>query len=160
MGGTPGGAPGAGGGRRRPADGPSLLVVGVDGSETAWHALAWACGHARRAGCPILAVYVSALRYWNAPTPVDDSVAALADAEQATAESLRREVEQLAEAFSTTIEFQHRHGDPAQELLAAAREGAADLLAIGSSTHRLHQVAGSLAVRLTRRKQLPVVVIP
>ena len=30
-----------------PTDGPALVVVGVDGSATGWHAFAWACGHAR-----------------------------------------------------------------------------------------------------------------
>src|SRR4051795_3525187 len=50
-------------------DGPALVVVGVDGSATAWRAFAWACGHARRAGCALLCVYVSTRGFWDSLVP-------------------------------------------------------------------------------------------
>src|SRR5690242_21824747 len=105
----------------RRADGPSLVVVGIDGSDTAWRALAWACGHARRAGCPVLAVYVSTSGY-------RDRVGQGADATvTATARQLRAEINQMAAGFGMRVGFVHQHGDPARELVTTAREHGADL---------------------------------
>ena len=39
-------------------DGPSLIMVGVDGSRTSLRAAAYAAGLARRQHCRLLAVYV------------------------------------------------------------------------------------------------------
>ncbi len=146
-------------GTPRRADGPSLIVVGLDGSSTAWHAFAWACGHARRAACPVLAVYVSTLRYWEAPL-AGEATAAVLEAEQSTVRALQQEAELLAGAFDVRVSFEHRRGEAARELLTAAREHSADLLAIGSSVQPFHRVAGSLASRLVRCRQVPVVVVP
>jgi nucleotide-binding universal stress UspA family protein len=134
------------------ADGPSLVVVGIDGSDAAWHALAWACGHARRAGCPVLAVYVSTSGYWNRVLPNTDATAA--------ARQLRAEIEQMATGFGMRVGFVHRHGDPARELVTAAREHGADLLVVGTSSQLLHRVAGSLPGKLARCREVPLVVVP
>jgi nucleotide-binding universal stress UspA family protein len=146
----------------RTADGPSLVVVGFDGSDTSWHALAWACGHARRARCPVLAVYVSTNRYWDRVVPVGDAAAALAEAATEAADQLRREITQMASGcgFPVNVSFVHRQGDPARELMLVAREHGADLLVVGTSAHPLHRVAGSLPGRLARCRQIPVVVVP
>ena len=42
-------------------DGPTLILVGVDGSRTSWRAAAYAAGLARRQHCRLLAVYVARL---------------------------------------------------------------------------------------------------
>jgi Universal stress protein family len=36
-----------------------VVLVGMDGSETSWHALSWACGEARRLRGRAVAVFVS-----------------------------------------------------------------------------------------------------
>ncbi len=136
------------------ADGPSLVAVGIDGSDTAWRALAWACGHARRAGCPVLAVYVSTSGYW------DRVAVAFSTAGDAAAQLIRAEVEQMAAGFGMRVSFVHRHGDPARELVTAAREHGADLLVVGTSAQLLHRVAGSLPGKLARCRELPLVVVP
>jgi nucleotide-binding universal stress UspA family protein len=142
------------------ADGPSLVAVGIDGSDTAWHALAWACGHARRAGCPVLAVYVSTSGYWDRVIPNADASVAAATAADAAAQQLRAEVEQTTAGFGVRVNFVHRHGDPARELVTAAREHGADLLVVGTSAQLLHRVAGSLPGKLARCREMPLVVVP
>jgi nucleotide-binding universal stress UspA family protein len=142
------------------ADGPSLVVVGIDGSNTAWRALAWACGHARRAGCPVLAVYVSTSGYWDRVVPNADATGAATTAADAAARLLRAEVEQTAAGFGMRVGFVYRHGDPARELVTAAREHGADLLVVGTSAQLLHRVAGSLPGKLARCREMPLVVVP
>jgi nucleotide-binding universal stress UspA family protein len=139
------------------ADGPSLVVVGIDGSDTAWHALAWACGHARRAGCPVLAVYVSTSGYRDRVGQGTDATAA---ATTAAARQLRAEINQMAAGFGMRVGFVHRHGDPARELVTTAREHGADLLVVGTSSQLLHRVAGSLPGKLARCREMPLVVVP
>jgi nucleotide-binding universal stress UspA family protein len=142
------------------ADGPSLVVVGIDGSDTAWHALAWACGHARRAGCPVLAVYVSTTGYWDRVVPGADATVPVATAADAAAQQLRAEIRQVASGFGMRVGFVHRHGDPARELVTAAREHGADLLVVGTSSQLVHRVAGSLPGKLARCRETPLVVVP
>lgn len=137
------------------ADGPSLVVVGIDGSDTAWHALAWACGHARRAGCPVLAVYVSTSGYRDRAGHGADATAT-----DAVARRLRAEINQMAAGFGMRVGFVHRHGDPARELVTTAREHGADLLVVGTSSQLLHRVTGSLPGKLARCREMPLVVVP
>ena|SRR5690242_6899050 len=142
------------------ADGPSLVVVGIDGSDSAWHALAWACGHARRARCPVLAVYVTTSGYWDRMVPVGEASVALAEAAATTAAQLRAEIDRTSASYGVPVRFEHRYGDPARELMTAARELSADLLVVGTSDQLVHRVAGALSGRLARCRQVPVVVVP
>jgi nucleotide-binding universal stress UspA family protein len=144
---------------RHAVDGPALMVVGVDGSATAWRAFAWACGHARRAGCTLLCVYVSRCGFWDALVPMSQA-ALLRDTGAQCAAEIRAELTEAARAFGVPVRFEHRFGDPAQELVRVAHDRGADLVVVGASAHVLHRVAGSLPGRLARSRHVPVVVVP
>jgi nucleotide-binding universal stress UspA family protein len=146
--------------RNRAIDGPALVVVGIDGSATAWRAFAWACGHARRERCDVLCVYVSTNRSWISLVPAGDAAALVADSAEYAAEDIRGELMRTARSFDVAARFEHRCGDPAQELIRVAQEHGADLMIIGASAQPLHKVAGSLASRLLRCRHIPVVVVP
>jgi nucleotide-binding universal stress UspA family protein len=142
------------------ADGPSLVIVGVDGSDSAWRAFAWALGHARRSHCPVLAIYVSGPVFMDAlmpALPLDESVAR---ARAELAEEIGDQIIRMATELRVDVRFEHHDGDPARVLLSAAEKHGADMLVLGASMQGVHRIAGSLPGRLVRCRRLPVVVIP
>jgi nucleotide-binding universal stress UspA family protein len=149
------------------AVGTTVVVAGVDGSETSWDAFWWACGEVRRLGGRLVAVFVST-------TPmVDASAAAACTAftgmavaqagtdERATdeAEHLRDRVERCAAEADLEVRFVHAHGDATNELLQVAQAEHADLIVVGRSTKARHHIAGSLGRRLIGKRDVPVVVV-
>jgi nucleotide-binding universal stress UspA family protein len=144
---------------RRVGDGPCLVVVGVDGTPSAWRAFAWACGHARRSHCPVLAIYASNTGFLDCSIPSGMAAAAAAQAALEVAANLRDEVLRWAADFGVPVRFEHHRGDPARALVGAADEYNADLVVIGAS-RPLHRLAGSMAGRLARTGRLPLVVVP
>jgi len=142
------------------ADGPSLLVVGVDGSDSAWRAVAWSLGHARRFHCPVLAIYVSSPVFVGALVPAPAIAESVADARRQVADEIGAEICRMAAELRVDVRFEHHDGDPARMLLAAAEKHGADMLVLGASMQGLHRIAGSLPGRLVRCRRLPVVVIP
>jgi nucleotide-binding universal stress UspA family protein len=62
--------------------------------------------------------------------------------------------------------FERREGPIAEELIAAATDirdahpGDTVVIAVGSSSHAMHRVVGSVAVSLARRSAVPLVVVP
>ncbi|MGC9666149.1 universal stress protein [Planosporangium sp. 12N6] len=141
-------------------DGPSLVVVGVDASPSAWRAFAWACGHARRSRCPLLAIFASGPSYLEV-LAADPSAAEAREAAAAeVAADISTQVQHAAENLGVAVRFEHHHGDPASVLLTIARDRAADLLVLGASAQGVHRIAGGLPGKLVRCRRLPVVVIP
>ena len=139
-------------------DGPSLILVGVDGSRTSLRAAAYAAGLARRQGCRLLAVYVSKMPPGAGMAP---GGAAVMDE---TFEQVANELKQLMFSRSAetgvAAEFRTVHGDPMTELTKIADETRADALVVGGSEHLGHRVVGSLAARLVRAGKWPVIVVP
>ncbi|HEU5003977.1 MAG TPA: universal stress protein [Actinomycetota bacterium] len=142
---------------------PATVVVGLDGSEPSWDALAWACGEAQRLGGRVLAVLVSP----DAPSAVSAAAVSgvVADAtalDQAAAERAReldRELTRRTAGLDVEIAFVHTKGDPARELLALAASHRADLIVVGRSRKARHRIAGSIGRHLVCGRQAPVVVI-
>jgi nucleotide-binding universal stress UspA family protein len=144
-------------------DGPSLIVVGVDGSPTSWHAAAYAVGLARRQDARLFAVYVRQFTPALAAALGATSAACLAagyDYQDDIEAGLRQAIQQEIPRTAVDLRLLVRVGDPFTELTAVAREMRADALVVGVSAGLGHRVAGSLALRLVRAGQWPVTVVP
>jgi nucleotide-binding universal stress UspA family protein len=139
-------------------DGPSTIVVGVDGSTTSLRAGAYAAGLARRQRSRLVVVHV--LTIGGLTTMVPAGLAAVRQANEEVAEDLRRQVAEAAEARGISVTFMAAYGDPYSELVRIADQVRADVVVVGASTKRAHRLAGSLAIRLVRAGRWPVTVVP
>ncbi len=137
-------------------DGPSLILVGVDGSATSLRAGAFAAGLARRERARLVCVFV---KTWPPYIAVPGGLPTLvADGDEAA--ELRRLVAEGASYHDLAVELVVTQGDPFTELTRLAGELYADLVVVGASTHAGHRLVGSLAVRLVRAGRWPVTVVP
>lgn len=137
-------------------DGPSLILVGVDGSRTSMRAAAYAAGLARRQKCRLLAVFVS-----RAPlATVPSAVQAMTEASLQEAGELERQMREGAAEIGLDLEFRSLFGDPWTELNRAAEQARADLVIVGASEHAGHRFIGSLATRMVKAGKWPVTVVP
>ncbi|MFF7984068.1 universal stress protein [Streptomyces sp. NPDC007901] len=135
---------------------PSLIVVGVDGSESSRAALRWAAHQARLTGAELRPVQA-----WRLPVtygmPVDYSDA---DFEKQARESLRRTVEEtLGEHPGVPVAPQVVEGHPAAVLAEAAQN--ADLLVVGSHGHGAFtgMLLGSVSNHCVHHATCPVLVV-
>ena len=139
-----------------------VIVVGLDGSTTSWHALAWASGQARRSNAQLVAAFVG-------PEPI--SLGIFADTEhqlthlrqmdaKAQGRAIRDQAERIATEARVPLLFVYREGDVKKQLLAAAMTYGADLLVVGSSNRIMHRLVGSVGRRLAHCKRVPVVIVP
>jgi nucleotide-binding universal stress UspA family protein len=134
-----------------------VIVVGVDGSEAARHALDWALDEAVIRGCAVRAV-----RVWTFE-PMSDWVPTTLEevrtrAGEALAESVRTAVAERPQA--PPVEQVTVEGDAADELVRAARD-AALLVVAGHRGERLRKVVlGSVSAACVKRSPVPLVVLP
>jgi nucleotide-binding universal stress UspA family protein len=140
------------------SDGPSLILVGVDGSRTSLRAAAYAAGLARRQRCKLLAVYVARLSANIGLAP--GASAALNETSLEIADDLGRQARDRAAEIGVDLEFRSVVGDPLTELTRVAAETKADAVVVGASEHAGHRIVGSLATRLVRAGKWPVTVVP
>lgn len=140
------------------SDGPSLILVGIDGSRTSWRAAAYAAGLARRQHCPLLAVFVAPLSANIGAAP--GAAAALHEAAREAASDIGAQLRDRAAEIGVRLEFRAVIGDPFTELKKAAAQSRADAVVVGASEHAGHRIVGSLAMRLVRSGQWPVTVVP
>ncbi|GAB2598467.1 universal stress protein [Streptomyces capparidis] len=140
-------------------DGPRVLVVGVDGSETSIRAAAYAVGLARRQGSRLVFVYVQAFSGAAGLTP--GSAALIAGSQDELAEEFARDIRAYMDELGMRAwEFRTVRGDVYAELARTADAELADGVLVGSSMKAGHRVAGSVAVRLVRAGRWPVTVVP
>ncbi|HEY5985307.1 MAG TPA: universal stress protein [Streptosporangiaceae bacterium] len=142
-------------------DGPTVILVGIDGSTTSLRAGAYAAGLARRQRARLVAVYVGAVSSVSAAVPGTGGLAAVRlEAFEQTAADLRRQAEQGARERGISVTFIATRGDPFAELRRIAGEVCAEAVVVGASAKAGHRLVGSLAVRLVRAGQWPVTVVP
>ncbi|MEU1373770.1 universal stress protein [Streptomyces triculaminicus] len=146
-------------GFERGTDGPKVIVVGVDGSDTSWRATAYAAGLARRQNALLAIVYVQPV--------LAGSVALGAPAAEVTEEvaeelltEIRETAEQLRGIFEVRWRFHTFRGDPYTGLVRAADDLKADAVIVGASEQAGHRIVGSVAVRLVKAGRWPVTVVP
>ena len=147
-----------------PPAGNLYLVVGYDGSPPATRALDGAVRLLSGRSGTIEVVYVAHLPSIDALSP--GAVAEMeADFDDIAQELHTAASEQLRDR-EERWQFQRREGLIPDELLAVAT-GIHDahpsdtvVIVVGSSSHAMHRVVGSVAVSLARRSAVPLVVVP
>jgi nucleotide-binding universal stress UspA family protein len=139
-------------------DGPSVLLVAIDGSETSMRAGAYAAGLARRQGSRIVCVYVGQISGVAAGVP--SAVGALIQMHDSVARNIRAQIEERAPDLGIRVTFVERRGDPYTEIVRVAKEMRVDAVIVGRSQQRGHRFVGSLAVRLVRDAHWPIIVVP
>jgi nucleotide-binding universal stress UspA family protein len=142
-------------------DGPRAVVVGIDGSETAWRALHYAIGQARRQGSRVVAVYADRIPALAFATAVPLAAAAVVDEGTDTlVVELRTGVERLAVEYGVAAGFEMVAGDPVAALVHVAERERADAVVVGASVQAGHKLFGSVAMRVVRTGRWPVTVVP
>jgi nucleotide-binding universal stress UspA family protein len=139
-------------------DGPDVLLVGVDGSDTSLRAAAYAAGMARRQQARLVILYV---RPFSAGPGIEaGAVTSMQEAYDAVAAELRRNAEEQAPRLGIDVVVVERDGNPFTEIVRLAGEIQADAVIVGASTKAGHRFVGSLAVHLVRVSRWPVTVVP
>jgi nucleotide-binding universal stress UspA family protein len=139
-------------------DGPTRILVGIDGSPSSLRAGAYAAGLARRQGARLIALYVVPTAAISAQ--VAAAAAAMIQTHDEIAAELRRAVQEGADHVGITAEFLTRRGNPYKELVAVASELRVDAIVVGASMQSGHRLVGSLAGRLVRDAGWPITVVP
>jgi nucleotide-binding universal stress UspA family protein len=101
-------------------DGPSVIVVGVDDSDTARRAAWYTVGLARRQGSRVVAVYVAPIPVTAAGPGGAAVVVAERQANEEIAAEVRSRSEEIGREFGVTITFVAAGGDPYHELTRIA----------------------------------------
>lgn len=143
----------------RGTDGPKVIVVGVDGSESSLRAAAYAAGLARRQHALLALVYVQPVMAAGAAlgAPVAETTDQIAEDLIA---QIREATEQVKDIFQVRWEFHTFRGDPYNGLVKASDELKADAVVVGASEQAGHRIIGSVAIRLVKAGRWPVTVVP
>jgi len=139
-------------------DGPTHILVGVDGSDTSLRAAAYAAGLARRQGSQLIVLFVKTLPTTSIGAP--ETTAAVNQNQDEIAADLKREIDANAPRLGLEVELVVREGNPYSELLRLADERRVDAIVVGASMQAGHKLVGSLASKLVRKATWPVTVVP
>jgi nucleotide-binding universal stress UspA family protein len=139
-------------------DGPTRILVGVDGSETSLRAGAYAAGLARRQRSVLIALFVTPTNTLSSGMAA--TAGAVIQAHHELAESLRAQIFEATERLGIPAKFVERRGNPYLELVRVAEELRVDAIVIGASMRSGHKLVGSLAGRLVRDAKWPITVVP
>ncbi|MFF5142847.1 universal stress protein [Streptomyces sp. NPDC013157] len=143
----------------RGTDGPKVIVVGIDGSDSSWRATSYAAGLARRQHALLAIVYVQPVLAAGAAlgAPVAETTDEIAEDLVA---QIRDATERLKGIFEVRWEFHTFRGDAYSGMVKAADELKADAVVVGASEQAGHRFIGSVAIRLVKAGRWPVTVVP
>ena len=140
-------------------DGPSLLVVGYDGSTSSRKALAYAAGMARRERSELVVVEVNPSGP-DGTSAVDPSAGSRAG-RASRAGSLTTEVAfELEELLPGRWWVELCQGDPATELQRLSNDLQSDAIVIGRARGSVRHSVSAIAKSLIRHAHQPVIVVP
>ncbi|HEY3869226.1 MAG TPA: universal stress protein [Actinocrinis sp.] len=143
------------------ADGPGVIVVGVDGSECSWRAAAYAAGMARRQGSRLGIVYVQPTHAIAASVGLG---AAVTETVSKVAQDIERQIregaEQMSERAALHWDFYTFPGDVFIGLSNVADDLRADAVVVGTCRRLEHRFFGSPSLRLVKARRWPVIVVP
>lgn len=139
-------------------DGPTRILVGIDGTETSMRAAAYAAGLARRQGSVLIALYVATMNPMAAQ--MASTTAVMIQTHDEIGRQLRDAVVDGAKLLGIAAEFVQRRGNPYKELIAVADELRVDAVVVGASMSSGRRFVGSLAGRLVRDAAWPITVVP
>jgi nucleotide-binding universal stress UspA family protein len=139
-------------------DGPNVVLVAVDATETAAHAAAFAAGLARRNQARLEVVTVSSTS--TAASLSAGAAAAMIETQHEIVDDIRSRIEQAAKDWGIDARLWERTGDPYAQIVAVADEVKPDVVLVGASKQATHRLVGSIAVRLVRLGRWPVCVVP
>ena len=135
------------------------ILVGVDGSDTAMRAAAYAFGMARRQANRLIVAFVachSALATLSLAIGVVD----LHGASLVLYKELREQIRSAAEELQVSVTLLKAFGDPFTTLRDTADHYQVDTVVVGASQQAGHRIAGSVATKLIRTGHWPVLVVP
>lgn len=135
----------------------SRIVVGVDGSEEALHALDWAVDEGRRRGATVEVVHAWTTPHVDPYLPVALDTETFREGAQRALDAAVAGIED--DALGPTIEPKLVYGSPAHVLLEAAQ--GADLLVVGSHGMGgfVGMLLGSVSHHVLHHATCPVVVV-
>ena len=134
---------------------PRRIVVGVDGSENATHAVDWAIENASKGDTVVL------LTGWHPVIPPPEMAVAYVDDDSAMRKILddqAKTARKTAEGTGVNIESKFAHVDPRNALL----DEKCDMVVVGARGHSglAGLLLGSTADYVARHATVPVVIIP
>jgi nucleotide-binding universal stress UspA family protein len=148
----------------RDGSGPVTIVVGVDGTEPSFRALAYATGVARHVNGRVICAYV---RHSSANPAVclaavgaEVALQAAADVASSTEALLEAAIESARQDTGIDVSLLVLDGDPALALERLANDLRADLVVIGAPRHPAMHLLGSINRRLHRKPHQPVTTVP
>lgn len=147
-----------------PPAGNLYLVVGYDGSAPATRALDAAARLLRGRDGRIDVVYVAHLTTTEMMSA--DAIAEMEVSFDEIARELRAQAAEQLRGSEERWQFERGQGMITDVLIQVAEKirdahpGDAVAIVVGSSSQAMHRIVGSVAVSLTRRAQVPLVIVP
>jgi nucleotide-binding universal stress UspA family protein len=141
----------------------SGIVVGIDGSHNASHALEWAMTEAAVRESPLTVIAVNSVpaSYWSgAPVELPGDQDRVAEIRKTAEEAVAKTAEKLGASRPESVTVTAISGFPAQTLVDAS--SGADMLVVGSRGGGgfAQLLLGSVSQQVVHHAHCPVVVVP